>query len=73
MFVSLNQLSHELNLPSAWLRAEAVAGRIPSLKVGRRLLFDPEQVARALSARTQNAEADNSSYSGIGNRMERMN
>ena len=53
MFVSLNQLSHTLNLPAAWLRAQAKARRIPSLKVGRRLLFDPGLVARALSERAE--------------------
>ena len=58
MFVSLNQLSHELNLPSAWLRAEARAGRIPSLRVGRRLVFDPERVMRVLSDRARGADAN---------------
>ena len=57
MFVTLNQLSHELNLPAAWLRAQAKAGRIPCLRVGRRLVFDPELVLRVLSERSQDAAA----------------
>jgi hypothetical protein len=57
MFVTLNQLSHELNLPAAWLRAQAQAGRIPCLRVGRRLVFDPELVLRVLSQRSQDAAA----------------
>jgi len=58
MFVTINQLSHELNLPAAWLRAEARAGRIPSLKVGRRLVFDPQLVMRVLFARSRSAKPD---------------
>jgi hypothetical protein len=57
MFVSVNKLSHELNLPASWLKSEARAGRIPSLKVGRRLLFDPAQVGQALSARAADSRA----------------
>ena len=36
-----------------WLRAEAEAGRIPCLKAGRRLLFDPEAVEAVLLQRAQ--------------------
>lgn len=38
-------------LSKAWLKAEAEAGRIPSLRAGRRLLFDPEAVEAALLER----------------------
>lgn len=44
-------LARRLRLPAAWLRAEAVAGRIPSLRAGRRLLFNVEAVERTLLER----------------------
>jgi hypothetical protein len=34
-------LSAQLRLPLPWLRAEALVGRIPCLKIGRKLLFSP--------------------------------
>lgn len=50
-FVSAIELSNELGLPLAWLKAEAKTGRIPSLKVGRRRLFDADSVRRVLVER----------------------
>ena len=50
-FVSTIKLSNELGLPLAWLKAEGQAGRIPSLKVGRRRLFDADSVRRILAER----------------------
>ena len=44
-------VAHRLGIPMAWLREEAKAGRLPSLKVGKRLLFCPEAVERALLQR----------------------
>lgn len=38
-------------LPQAWLKAEALAGRLPCFKAGRKLLFDPEAVEKALLER----------------------
>lgn len=35
----------------AWLRREAKAGRIPCLRVGRRLLFNTDAVERLLAER----------------------
>jgi hypothetical protein len=42
--VNLTGLSARLRLPREWLRQEALAGRIPCLRVGRRLLFNVEAV-----------------------------
>ena len=50
-YISIVGLAGELGLPLAWLKAEAKAGRLPSLKVGRRQLFDTESVRRALADR----------------------
>jgi hypothetical protein len=44
-------LARRLHLPAAWLKAEAKAARIPSLRAGRRFLFNPEAVERVLLER----------------------
>jgi hypothetical protein len=50
--VRLIGLSVALGLPRAWLKAEALAGRLPCLRVGRNtLLFDPDAVRAALARR----------------------
>jgi hypothetical protein len=48
---TLTGLSARLQLPRPWLRAEALAGRIPCLKIGRKLLFNPDAVEKALAER----------------------
>ena len=53
-YISVLELSNALGLPLAWLKAEAKAGRIPSLQVGRRHLFNAEAVRRELAERTGN-------------------
>ena len=57
-YQSLQDTSTALGVPAAWLRREAQAGRVPSLRAGRRLLFDLADVAAALAARTK-AASDN--------------
>ena len=37
--VSVHGLADQLKLSAAWLKGEAVAGRIPSLRAGRRVLL----------------------------------
>ena len=49
--LSLNQLAQALRLNRDWLRREALAGRIPCLRAGRRLLFNLEAVRAALAER----------------------
>ena len=44
----LNRLADRLRLPAKWLKAEAEVGRIPCLRVGRRMLFSLEAVEQAL-------------------------
>jgi hypothetical protein len=48
---SLAGLSARLRLPREWLRAEAIAGRIPCLKIGRKLLFSLSAVEKSLAER----------------------
>ena len=47
----LNRLAALLRLPAAWLKAEADAGRLPVLVVGKRRLFNPVAVEEALAER----------------------
>lgn len=49
--LTLLELSWALRLPWTWLRDEALAGRIPCLRCGRQLRFNPEAVRRTLSER----------------------
>ena len=52
-YVGLIRLSQQLGLSPAWLKAEANAGRIPHLVVGRRRLFHLEQVEEILLQRAR--------------------
>ena len=53
----LAQSFRRFGLSMAWLRREAEAGRIPSLKIGNRILFDRDAVKEALIKRAQKAAA----------------
>jgi hypothetical protein len=55
---NLYALARKLGLSAAWLKTEANAGRIPCLKVGRRLRFNPAAVERVLSTRASGDRAD---------------
>ncbi len=50
-FVSVHRAAVKLGVPVEWLRTEAVAGRLPALKIGRRLLFNVAAVHQALQDR----------------------
>lgn len=52
------QLANELRLPASWLKTEANAGRIPSLRIGRRLLFNSEAVVQVLMQRAAQETSD---------------
>jgi hypothetical protein len=54
-FLPLRRAAVRLGVPAAWLRAEADAGRVPHLRVGRRLLVNPQAVERVLLERAQQA------------------
>jgi len=47
----LGAMARRLRIPATWLRAEAEAGRIPHLRAGSALLFDPEVVERIVFER----------------------
>lgn len=50
---TLYELAERTGLPVAWLKREADAGRLPCLRVGRRLMFDLEAVRLVLSERVK--------------------
>jgi hypothetical protein len=56
--INLFGLARELNLPVAWLKSEALAGRIPCLRIGHRLRFNKEAVESALSKRARMGEVN---------------
>ena len=47
------QTARKLGVPVGWLRTEAEAGRLPHLKAGRILLFEPKRVEQILIERAQ--------------------
>ena len=49
--ITLIGLARQTCLPREWLRQEALAGRLPCLRIGRMLLFDLPAVQAALAER----------------------
>lgn len=50
-FLPLEPTATRLGVPTAWLRAETQAGRIPHIKAGKRLLFNIALVEQVLLGR----------------------
>lgn len=57
-YVDVQVLAQRVGLPEAWLRREAEADRIPSLRVGRRLMFSIEAVEAGLFDRARQSDDD---------------
>ncbi len=49
--LSLPALAEALKLPERWIKAEADAGRIPHLRIGKRYRFNRESVVAVLAQR----------------------
>ena len=49
----LGPTAQYLRVPVGWLREEAESGRVPHLKAGNSLLFDPQAVERVLLERAK--------------------
>ena len=49
--LSLPTLATALKLPEKWIKAEADAGRIPHLRIGKRYRFNLDAVIRTLAER----------------------
>ncbi len=50
-FIPLRDAAEKLGVPMSFLRVEAIAGRVPVLRAGRRLLFNIVAVREAFVAR----------------------
>lgn len=59
--LTLNSTAYRIGLPPDWLKREAEAGRIPCLRVGRRLLFNLAAVKQALSLAAKNTATPHAS------------
>jgi excisionase family DNA binding protein len=49
--LSLPALAEALKLPESWLKAEADAGKIPHLRIGKRYRFNLQTVVEVLAQR----------------------
>ena len=47
--VNLTGLSRRVRLPAAWLKSQAAAGRLPCLRVGRKVRFNVAAVEKTLA------------------------
>ncbi len=47
--LSLPRMARRLGVTQAWLREAAEVGNVPSLRAGRRLLFNPAAVEKAVA------------------------
>lgn len=57
--IPIRAMANRLRVPIAWLRQEALEGRIPCVRAGRRaLLVDPETVERVLLERARTGGED---------------
>lgn len=57
--VSDRAMARQIGVPIGWLKAEAEAGRVPSLKAGRTHIFNPVAVVAALSERAAGKAVSN--------------
>ena len=58
LLLQLGPMARRLRVTTAWLRAEADAGRVPCLRADKRYLFVPAAVEKVLAARaSQDREA----------------
>ena len=46
--LTLCAMARRVHVTQKWLKSEAEAGRVPHLKAGDRLLFDPDSVEKLL-------------------------
>jgi excisionase family DNA binding protein len=54
--IGVAELAARLRLPIRWIKAEAKAGRLPHLRVGRRWLFNEAAVRACLHVRASGGE-----------------
>jgi hypothetical protein len=54
----LGEMARRLGVETSWLRDEADANRVPCIKAGKRYLFAPDAVERALALRASGEVID---------------
>jgi len=59
IYISLRRAATELGVPMAWLKAQADAGDVPSLRCGRMRRFSVTEVERSLQRRADGDERFN--------------
>jgi hypothetical protein len=66
--LTLPRMARRLGVTAAWLRDEADGGRVPCLPAGKRYLFEPVAVERAIADRAAKStnRADNKDCDGGG-------
>ena len=47
--LNLHELAERVQLPAVWIKAQAKAGKLPHLRVGRNMRFNPLAVTAALA------------------------
>ena len=62
----LGAMARQLHVPAKWLREEAAAGRIPHLRAGNVLLFNPAVVEPLLIERASAATHTTATAAGGG-------
>lgn len=62
----LRFIARRLRVPAKWLRAEALAGRLPHLNADGQLLFNVEAVEAALTARAAGEAEKGKGASHVG-------
>lgn len=56
--IPIGAMARILGVTARWLRAEAEAGRIPSLRAGKRILVDRETVEAIMLERAKAPQGD---------------
>ena len=51
--LTIGAMARRLHVPATWLRAEALAGRLPHLRAGQRVLFHVDTVEQILLERAR--------------------
>ena len=64
VFMPLRRAAGLLGVPITWLKEEAEAGRVPSLMIGRRRLFNLEAVEHVLVERARDNGVGTASRNG---------
>ncbi|HMF11450.1 MAG TPA: hypothetical protein VKE94_04070 [Gemmataceae bacterium] len=57
--LTVNGLAVHTGLPCDWLRAETTAGRIPCIRISRKLVFSLEAVEKGPAERAATRQEDN--------------